>query len=112
MPVSMIETPVSDLVRGRVPLKRDRALRRDQHAADAFRDEGSEEVVHWQEGEPQTEVFADAEHVDLLGLVDRQFVEQPARGLRGMDTPLPTSSLGRHRSTDPRLESSPAQDGG
>jgi hypothetical protein len=83
-------------VRGRVPLEWDRALRRDKDTADTLGDEGSKEVVHRQERKPQPEILTDAEHVDLLGLVDRQIVEQAAGGLRGLDASLPASSLRRH----------------
>ncbi|MFZ1488710.1 MAG: hypothetical protein WAS51_02110 [Ilumatobacteraceae bacterium] len=94
--VAVVEAPMSDLVRGRVALERDGALRGDEDAADALGNERPKEVVHRQERKPQAEVFTDAEHVDLLGLVDRQFVEQAACGLSGLDAPLPAASLRCH----------------
>jgi hypothetical protein len=72
--VAMIQAPMTDLVRGRVALDWDRPLCRYEDPTDALRDERSEEVVHWQEGEPKAEVLADSEHIDLLGLINPKFV--------------------------------------
>jgi hypothetical protein len=94
--VTVIEPPVSDLVSSGVTLKRDRALCRYEHASDTFGDEGPEKVVHRQEREPQTEVLAHTEDIDLLCLIDGQLVKEASGRLGGLDASLPAASLWRH----------------
>jgi hypothetical protein len=94
--VPVIEPPMSDLVSGGVPLERDGALRRHEHATDTFGDKGAEEVVHRQERKPQTEVLAHTKDIDLLCLIYGQLVKEASGRLRSLDASLPATSLRGH----------------
>ena len=76
--MSVFEPPVAQLVRRGVALDGDRAPIGDEDAAGAFGNEGTEQPVHRQEGEPKIEVLAHREHVDLPGLIDAELVEEPS----------------------------------
>ncbi len=95
-PVTVVKPPMTEFVCRGVALNRDRPLRGDEHTADAFRNKGPEQVVEREEGQPEAKVLADAEHIDLLDLVDGELVEQAAGGFGSLDAPLPTPSLRRH----------------
>src|SRR5690349_1666718 len=88
----MVEAPVCDLVCRRVALDRDGPLRRDEHTPDTFGNESAQKVVHRQEGQPKAEFLDDAEDIDLVGLVDGQFIEQSGRRVHCLEPSLPRSS--------------------
>jgi hypothetical protein len=68
--MTVIEAPVCDFMSNRVPLYRDRPLRRDEDAASTFRNESTEQIVHRHECQPEVKLCAEPEHVDLLPLID------------------------------------------
>jgi hypothetical protein len=69
--MTVIEAPMRYLMRCGEPLYRDGSLGRDEDAADTLGNERTKQIVHRHEGEPEVEVLAEPEHVDLIALINR-----------------------------------------